>query len=252
MDSSRVVVTSVVTVFCVLAASCSTSVSGDTTTPKIGTEVSTTMSSSTPSAVASSSGGRTTTGSTSQPTTQPTMRTALDTPGDLEAGTYLAQGMPVPVEITVPAGWFIDEGLWLRRPDKPAFIGFWSVFRVMDDACAATSSQQVTSAADFIEQLVAQDNTEATATPMNAIASGIPVTRVDVSTQVDLSTCASQHAALWSGPGGTSWISAAGETWSVYVFDLNGEVGVMSAGGGPHDAEATGQIEGMVTSLVIA
>lgn len=238
MSTARAVVTSVVTAFCVLGTSCS---SGTATENDAG---------STPPMTTSSAAPTTTSSSSSATSASPAARTALDTPGDLEAGTYLVESMPERVKVTVPAGWSIDEGGWLRRADKTAFVDFWAVTGVMADACVGSSSP-VATPADFVDKLVAQQHTEATATPIGPTAGGIQVTRLDIST-ADLSTCTGGRAYLWSERRGPAWISEPGETWTAYVLDLNGTPGVLSAGGGPHDQETTAQIEAMVASVEYA
>ena len=48
--------------------------------------------------------------------------------GDLDAGTYLVTGYPVPFEITVPDGWETYDGADLGK-DDPDLPDEWNVFR---------------------------------------------------------------------------------------------------------------------------
>lgn len=235
--ASRAVVTTAVTAFCVLGSSCSSPNTTDTTTPTTGT-------------IASSTESVTTANSTPAVSSAVSPATLGSRVGDLEAGTYEVPWLPEPASVTLPAGWAIDDGNWLRRPGKASFVGFWTVSGVYLDGCVKTETAKVSTATDVVERLAAQTGTDATVTPMNPSAGGVAVTKIELSAAADLAACGGR-ARLWTDTSGAAWISEVGETWTVFVLDLKGKPGIISAGGGPHDAETAAQIDAIVASLTL-
>lgn len=229
--ASRAVVTSTMTVLCALSTSCSTSAGTANTSTASVTSTSTATTESAPA-------GPPTLGATK---------------GALEPGTYRVTSLPEPVEITVPAGWSLDEGSWLFQPGKQGFVGLWTVAGIYADSCAGTGAADVSTAADVVQRLDAQEGTAATVTPLSPTAGGMAVTRLELSATADLATCDGDRIRLWLDPNyGAAWISGVGETWTVYVLDVNGKPGIISAGGGPIDDQTRTQLDAMVASLVLA
>ncbi len=161
--------------------------------------------------------------------------------GDIEAGTYLVTGYPVPFEITVPDGWQTVDGANLLK-DDPAhpgeaavFLVFWPADYVPTDACAWQGALVPVdrTAEAFVDAMTAQTSTRSTAAKEVAVGD-YPSLEFDHSVEsgVDITDCdggkfcVHSDRALECG----RWYSDRGERETYRVVDLNGGRAVIAVG----------------------
>jgi hypothetical protein len=162
--------------------------------------------------------------------------------GELDAGTYLVTGYPVPMEITVPDGWVTYNGAELGRddPDVPdewnVFVSFWPISYVPTDACAWKGAllQIDPTAEAFVDAMTAQASTVSTP-PVEVTVGDYPGFEFDYAAEsdVDLTACDVGELCLYSGSAqdcdGRLYPHA--EVRMTYVaVDLNGERAVIELG----------------------
>ena len=169
--------------------------------------------------------------------------------GALDAGTYRVrrgQGVsPHPFTLTVPAGWVSTEGFVMKGDgdsvvDRDVFVGSWTLSHVFEDAClrpARERSRGVGRSSDFsrVVRALERQGGHETAGPTTASVGGYPAQRLEffIPEDFDVATCDSDFVRLWPGPGpdmSSGQPMLPGQTMSIYVVDIDGEVAVMIAG----------------------
>ncbi|WP_421741537.1 hypothetical protein [Cellulomonas sp.] len=165
--------------------------------------------------------------------------------GDIDAGTYLVTGYPVPFEITVPDGWETFDGASLGKDDPDLLPNTWDVALffypvtyVPTDACAWRGA------------LVQIDPTaEALVDAMSAQASTVSTPAVEVmvgdyagfefdhaaESDADVTDCDFAKLCIYSDSAADcngSWFDTGnvGDSQTYRTVDLNGERAVIAMG----------------------
>lgn len=164
--------------------------------------------------------------------------------GDIDAGTYLVTGFPVPFKITVPDGWetFDGAGLGKDDPDLPdswnATVLFWPVTYVPTDACAWRGAlvQVDPTAEAFVDAMTAQASTVSTP-PVKVVVGDYSGVEFDyaVESDVDFTDCDGGKFCVNSDlaqdcNGNGREYGNVGERETYRVVDLNGERAVIAVG----------------------
>ena len=162
--------------------------------------------------------------------------------GELDAGTYLVTGYPVPFEITVPDGWEAREGTGLGKddPDLPdswnASVLFEPATLVPTDACAWQGAlvQIDPTAEAFVDAMTAQASSVSTP-PVKVVVGDYSGFEFDyaVESDVDFTTCHSGKFCVYSYSAqdcNGRVYAREGERATYRVVDLNGERAVIAAG----------------------
>ncbi|MFC0678075.1 hypothetical protein ACFFGH_09490 [Lysobacter korlensis] len=160
--------------------------------------------------------------------------------GDIEAGTYLVTGYPVPFEITVPDGWETFDGASLGKddPDLPnswnVALFFYPVTYVPTDACAWKGSivKIEPTAEAFVDAMAAQESTVSTPAVEVMVGdySGFEFDHAAES-DVDVTDCDLRQLCIYAGSAegcdGKSYETLV-ERETYTVVDLNGERAVIA------------------------
>ncbi len=161
--------------------------------------------------------------------------------GEIDAGTYLVTGYPVPFEITVPDGWETVDGANLLKddPEHPAdgavFLVFWPADYVPTDACAWRGALVPVdrTVEAFVDAMTAQTSTRSTPPVKVAVGdySGLEFDH-SVESNVDITDCDSGKFCVHSDRAQECgrWYSDPGERETYRVVDLNGERAVIAVG----------------------
>lgn len=165
--------------------------------------------------------------------------------GDIDAGTYLVTGYPVPFEITVPDGWETFDGASLGKDDPDllpntwdAALFFYPVIYVPTDACAWRGAlvQIDPTAQAFVDAMAAQASTVSTPAVEvmvgdyagfefeHAAESDVDVTDCDFAKVCIYSDFAQDCNGSWFDTGN------ADERQTYRAVDLNGERAVIAMG----------------------
>lgn len=159
--------------------------------------------------------------------------------GDIDAGTYLVTGYPVPFEIIVPEGWETFDGASLGT-DDPALPNSWNVALffypvayVPTDACAWRGAlvQIDPTAEAFVDAMAAQASTVSTPAVevMVGAYSGFEFDHAAES-DVDFTACDGGKFCIYSDfaqdCNGTTYEAGVRETYR--AVDLNGERAVIA------------------------
>lgn len=163
--------------------------------------------------------------------------------GDIDPGTYLVTGYPVPFEITVPDGWETFDGASLGKddPDLPnswnVALSFYPVTYVPTDACAWKGAivQIDPTAEAFVDAMAAQASTVSTPAVEVTVGaySGFEFDH-SAESDVDLTDCDLRRLCIYAGSaedchGGKAY-ETLGERETYLVVDLNGERAVIVLG----------------------
>ncbi len=157
-------------------------------------------------------------------------------PSILEPGRYTIQAgpyTPVPVTITVPAGWWVDgDGFVVKQPvevESNVVFSTWIVTHIYGDVCRWRGSlvDVGTSAAEMADALGAQAGRE-TSGPIAVTVGGRTGQQVtsSVDPSFDITTCDADFLHVWSDPGANESFglgTEAGQTQVVSMVDVDGE-----------------------------
>jgi len=158
--------------------------------------------------------------------------------GEVDAGTYIGSGYPVPFEITVPDGWEMKDGwLLIKGGDDPeaVFLNFLLPRYVPTDACAGsrTLAEVEPTVQAFADALAAQSSTTTTA-PVDVAVGDYAGVEFDLSVDsgIDIADCASSHICIHSETSGhcTRYYQSVDRGETYRVIDLNGDRVVMTRG----------------------
>jgi len=180
---------------------------------------------------------------TTSPASTAEARTVAPFPqsGEIDAGTYLVTGYPVPFEITVPDGWETVDGANLLKDDPKhagegaVFLVFWPAEYVPTDACAWQGAlvQVDRTAEAFVDAMTAQTSTRTTPAVEVAVGdySGLEFDH-SVESNVDITDCDGGKFCVHSDRAQECgrWYSDQGERETYRVVDLNGERAVIAVG----------------------
>ncbi|MDQ0633167.1 hypothetical protein QFZ40_001076 [Arthrobacter pascens] len=176
------------------------------------------------------------------PTTEADTIAPFPESGDIDAGTYLVTGYPVPFEITVPDGWVAYDGSGLGKddPDLPdegdIAVTFWPATHVPTDACAWSGAlvQVDPTAEAFVDAMTAQASTVSTP-PVKVMVGDYSGFEFDhaVESNVDITDCDGGKLCINSDSAqdcdGREYRNV-GERETYRAVDLNGERAVIVLG----------------------
>ena len=156
--------------------------------------------------------------------------------GDIDPGTYLVTGDPVPFEITVPDGWeTFDGGAGLSKEGE-VYLTFWPNPFVPTDACAWQGAlvQIDPTAEAFVDAMTAQTSS-VTTPPVKVVMGDYSGFEFDyaVESDVDFTTCHGGKFCVYSYSAqdcNGRVYAREGERATYRVVDLNGERAVIAAG----------------------
>lgn len=165
---------------------------------------------------------------------------------DLDAGTYLFDGLPVPFEITVPDGWTYVHDRVLRKDEgetEGVFLWFGRATHVPADACQwpGTLTEVAPSVKGFTDALAAQASTDTTA-PAEVTVGDYRGVDFDLSVEGvgDLSECSGNKICIHSESGScTRWYNSSVAQRETYrVLDLDGDRAILTVGEFDEETEA--------------
>ena len=158
--------------------------------------------------------------------------------GDIDAGTYLVTGYPVPFQVTVPDGWSTDgASLGKPNPNDPdgsaVFLLFWPATHVATNACTWRGALVPVgpTAEAFVDAMTAQTSA-VSSPPVEVVVGDYSGFEFDhsVESDVDVPSCDSGifciHAE--SSKQCSRWYSTEHERETYRVVDLNGQRAVIA------------------------
>jgi hypothetical protein len=156
--------------------------------------------------------------------------------GEIDPGTYLVTGYPVPFEITVPDGWETFDGGAGLTEERVVYLTFWPAPFVPTDACAWQGAlvQIDPTAEAFVDAMTAQTSTVSTPAVEVMVGdySGFEFDHAAES-DVDFTNCDSGKLCIYSDSAqdcvGRSY-GTVGDRETYRVVDLNGERAVIAVG----------------------
>ena len=157
--------------------------------------------------------------------------------GDIDPGTYLVTGYPVPFEITVPDGWHsFDDGSGLANEGGVVYVFFYPTPYVPTDACAWQGAlvQIDPTAEAFVDAMTAQTSLASTP-PIEVMVGDYSGFEFDLSMEGDVesSDCDGGQLCIYSASAqdcdGRSYTGVR-ERETYRVVDLNGERAVIAVG----------------------
>jgi hypothetical protein len=157
--------------------------------------------------------------------------------GDLDPGTYLVTGYPVPFEITVPDGWgSFDDGSGVANEGGVVYVFFYPTPYVPTDACAWQGAlvQIDPTAEAFVDAMTAQTSLASTP-PIEVMVGDYSGFEFDLSMEGDVesSDCDGDQICIYSASAQDCdgrYYTGVLERETYRVVDLNGERAVIAVG----------------------
>lgn len=182
--------------------------------------------------------------------------------GDLDAGTYLVTGYPVPLEVTVPDGWSSTEGASLGKPNpndpdgSAVYVLFWPATHVPTDACAWRGALVPVgpTAEAFVDAMTAQTSA-VSSPPVEVVVGDYSGFEFDHAVEGDVNVRACDSGIFCihaeSSDMCSRWYSTEHERETYRVVDLNGQRAVIAVSQ-YHEAiaPAVGQYEAIDPALI--